>query len=217
MRNTIIKTKPFLYSYLIFAIISIAILILFQKPDIQIFINKQNTPFFDFFFKNTTHLGHGILLGIIFLIVIFINKKHALTTVLSSIFMSVIVFVVKTSVNAKRPLAYFTHVYETDYNFHFVEGVNVHSHASFPSGHTATAFTTFFLLTLFLKDKNKIWQILFFTLALLVGYSRMYLMQHFLEDVVVGAFIGIVCVFFSDYLSNILLKNKKNKSNEIRS
>ncbi|MCS6832042.1 MAG: phosphatase PAP2 family protein, partial [Flammeovirgaceae bacterium] len=31
--------------------------------------------------------------------------------------------------------------------------------------------------------------------ALLIGYSRMYLLQHFFEDVYVGAFIGFTTAF----------------------
>jgi membrane-associated phospholipid phosphatase len=47
--------------------------------------------------------------------------------------------------------------------------------------------------------KNQLMQIILAVLAALVGYSRMYLSQHFLEDVVAGACLGIFCfavVFF---------------------
>ncbi|MCA4893862.1 MAG: phosphatase PAP2 family protein [Cytophagales bacterium] len=35
---------------------------------------------------------------------------------------------------------------------HFVRGVEVHSHFSFPSGHTATIFCLAFLLSLFVRN-----------------------------------------------------------------
>ena len=60
--------------------------------------------------------------------------------------------------------------------------------------------------------KNKKWQLPVLLLAILVGFSRIYLGQHFLLDVVVGAFVGtisgLVCVYFlQNYISNILVKS----------
>ena len=72
---------------------------------------------------------------------------------------------------------------------HFVEGVRLHEYNTFPSGHTTLAFSFFFLLSVFFQ---KPWlSAVFFVLALLVAYSRMYLSMHFLADVWVGSILGI--------------------------
>ena len=71
----------------------------------------------------------------------------------------------------------------------FIEGVEVHSFNSMPSGHTATAFCIFCLLALLVTKKW--WGFGFALLAILAGFSRVYLNQHFLEDIFVGAFIGL--------------------------
>lgn len=59
---------------------------------------------------------------------------------------------------------------------------------SFPSGHATAAFSMFIMLTIFSKDKK--WGYIFGFSAVLVAYSRVYLSQHFFEDILVGSLIG---------------------------
>jgi undecaprenyl-diphosphatase len=60
----------------------------------------------------------------------------------------------------------------------------------FASSHASNAFG--FVMFTALLFKNKWFSILFFTHALITAYSRIYLGVHFISDVVVGAFIGIL-------------------------
>ncbi len=67
---------------------------------------------------------------------------------------------------------------------------------SFPSGHAATAFTAAFVLsTLFPR-----WRIILFGAAVLIAFSRLYLAQHYISDVIAGSFLGIA--------STLLLYNR---------
>jgi membrane-associated phospholipid phosphatase len=75
---------------------------------------------------------------------------------------------------------------------HYVTGVEVHSINSFPSGHTTTAFT--FVLLIALTIRHKSFMLLAIIVALLVGYSRIYLGQHFPLDVGAGIFVAIASV-----------------------
>ena len=59
---------------------------------------------------------------------------------------------------------------------------------SFPSGHTETAFALAVALTYFVPKKRAV----FYTLAALVGFSRVYNGEHFPLDVICGALIGYV-------------------------
>jgi membrane-associated phospholipid phosphatase len=61
---------------------------------------------------------------------------------------------------------------------------------SFPSGHTSTAYTLALLLAFLVRRRFAIF--LFPLLAFLVGYSRVYLAQHFVTDVLAGTVIGIL-------------------------
>ncbi len=78
-------------------------------------------------------------------------------------------------------------------DLHFVEGVELHKMMSFPSGHTTSIFA---LMTFFaIITKNKNWSVVYLLIACLGAYSRMYLSQHFLEDLLAGSFIGLVSTF----------------------
>ena len=68
------------------------------------------------------------------------------------------------------------------------DGERRRSNSSFPSSHAANAFALAWVLGARWRRAIPV----FFALALLVAFSRMYLNRHFLSDVVVGALIGVV-------------------------
>lgn len=71
---------------------------------------------------------------------------------------------------------------------------------SFPSGHTAGAFTVVFFLWYFYP----VWMWLFLILAILIGFSRMYLGLHYPTDVLAGMVLGYVSVRLALFLSFFL-------------
>ncbi len=89
---------------------------------------------------------------------------------------------------------------------HYVSGVTVHSINSFPSGHTATAFT--FVLVLALFSTRIEWVILGFVSAILVAYSRIYLGQHFPLDVGAGMLVAVCTMTLSVGLQKNIDKKK---------
>jgi membrane-associated phospholipid phosphatase len=93
-----------------------------------------------------------------------------------------------------RPHNYF----ENFTGFHNINGVEILGYNSFPSGHSACVFCIAVLLSLIIK-KNY-WSILFIILAILTGYSRMYLGQHFSVDVYAGSIVGILSAFLCYWL-----------------
>lgn len=62
---------------------------------------------------------------------------------------------------------------------------------SFPSGHSLGAFALFSLLAFFLPKRSGYVTAMFF-LAISVGVSRVYLVQHFWQDVYAGSLVGVV-------------------------
>jgi len=97
---------------------------------------------------------------------------------------------------------------------HLVKGVDVHSISSFPSGHTATAFT--FFLMICLMTKKSWWLPLGFIIACLVGYSRIYLAQHFPLDVAAGIIVAIVSVAASIPFQHWVDKRNMSVSEEVK-
>lgn len=91
---------------------------------------------------------------------------------------------------------------------HTVKGVTMHQLSSFPSGHTATAFTIF-LLTIYLFDRTKM-ILIGLLYAMLCGYSRIYLGQHFPMDVGGGIIVAIMSIEISKRLKKIKSDVTKN-------
>jgi len=89
-----------------------------------------------------------------------------------------------------------------------VDGVEMHSRYSFPSGHTTSVFALFTLFSFFLKKRR--YAIVLFISCLLISFSRIYLSQHFLEDVLAGSLVGI----FSALFIYLILYNKLNRFND---
>lgn len=84
--------------------------------------------------------------------------------------------------------------WELDQNFTILEQAREAAKGySFPSGHTSTAVGTFGAITM--TEKRRWVKALCITLAVLVGFSRMYVGVHTPYDVLVGAVCALALVF----------------------
>ncbi|WP_367273463.1 phosphatase PAP2 family protein [Bacteroides sp.] len=81
---------------------------------------------------------------------------------------------------------------------------------SFPSGHTATAFTSACLLYKEYGKKNILVSIVAYLPAVVTGITRQLNNRHWLSDVVGGAVIGIVAVEVGYFFTDLLFKKKQN-------
>jgi membrane-associated phospholipid phosphatase len=183
------QTRTFLLPYAALLLAVGAVLLATPKHTAFFWVNGHNTPFFDQFFRPFTNVGDGLFYVLITLGLLFIRFRWA--------FVSFVCFAV-TSLAAQlgkqliftghpRPFRYFSE----NPGFpalHVVEGVVMGTLKSFPSGHSTSAFSVFLLLTLIVKDKR--WGYAFAVLAALTAYSRVYLAQHFVEDVYAGSILG---------------------------
>lgn len=80
---------------------------------------------------------------------------------------------------------------------------------SFPSGHTATAFTSACLLYKEYGNRSPWIGIAAYLPAIVTGLSRQLNNKHWLSDVIGGAVIGIMTVEIGYFLSGLLFKRKK--------
>jgi len=195
MKIIFAKNYWFLIPYLIFLIICAGLLLSFPKAELHILLNKTNAPFFDILFKYATHLGDGAMIVILAVVFLFVKYRYFFAFLLGSLSAAVVVNLFKKVFldEMYRPSKYFE-LFET-YKLHLVEGVNQHSLQSFPSGHTATAFSVFFMLALVTKNK---WGKMFLLFAaVVVAYSRVYLSQHFVVDITAGSIISVLLMLLS--------------------
>lgn len=141
-------------------------------------------------FQYLTHLGDG-LFAIAVIIVLLLMRQYAFAFV--SFFgyavSGILAQVLKRLVSEWRPAPFFQ---QRGISIHAVNGVDLlQSATSFPSGHTATAFALATALVLMSTWWRKRWG-LALLLAAMVGYSRIYLGQHFLQDALAGAALGVL-------------------------
>jgi len=156
-------------------------------------INGYHTPSADYFFRYYTYAGDGMMWVPVALYVLLINRKYILLVAAGILISTLLTHLLKRVIFAEdlRPIAHLA----ADFKVHIIEGVKMNRLHSFPSGHTAQAFTMALLLV-YLFNKRPL-AILLPCLALLVGYSRVYLGQHFVTDVLGGICIGLLSAVLS--------------------
>lgn len=150
----------------------------------------------DYIFSYITYLGDGAV-WVVVAILFFIYRRNKFPMLIAAILVSTLI----TQVTKKyllpavpRPIAAIADLG----SIHTVAGVEVHAAHSFPSGHTATAFTIYLLACLLIRNK---WVIpIGLMYALLVGYSRVYLAQHFPLDIGGGMLTAVITILVSLFI-----------------
>jgi len=177
----------FIVPYLLFLLLGCVLIILNTKAEKHLEFNAFHSIFFDYFFYYFTFLGDGLVAVLVTIILLTVKYRYALLVGVSNTISALITQFLKHGVfdNMVRPKKFFEGVHD----LYFVPGVDNYLYNSFPSGHSTCAFCLYLSLSLILK--NKMMKFVFFLIALLVGYSRVYLSQHFFEDVYAGSIIGV--------------------------
>jgi membrane-associated phospholipid phosphatase len=152
------------------------------------------------FFIYFTYLGDGIFILITILLLFFVNVRFALTAGIAYALSSGVAQIFKQFIfqDFPRPHLHFESHFPST-KLKFIEGIQLLAQNSFPSGHTTAAFALF--LSVALISNNRLVKLLCFFTAICVGMSRVYLSQHFFEDIYGGAIIGgclaiLSCYFF---------------------
>jgi len=186
LRKTLKDNLLFFVPYIIALLIAIVVLFSSNKGEIHLYINQFHSTFFDVLFALLTFLGDGLFLIIPALILLFLSLRHFVFLV-SAYFSSGLFTQILKRVffgDVMRPSKFFE-----DADLYLIEGVDMLSGRSFPSGHATSAFALFLSLALIIP--NRYIKVLCFILACLVAFSRVYLSQHFLIDITAGSLIGV--------------------------
>ncbi len=202
-RNTLLlfwsENAFFLWGFLLFFTAGMLWLFNIQQGDEILYFSNRRSAFGDFFFKYFTRMGEGILFLFAFLAFLLIRYRTAIYIPLLGIAVMLLSALFKNWFAQPRPYKYFEELNRLD-QLTFVEGAYVNKGlSSFPSGHTMAAFALYAFLA-FVAPSKKGLALLLLLIAVLVGISRIYLVQHFLQDVLSGGFLGVLLAIFCYYL-----------------
>ena len=191
---------------LVLAIIIAVFVLIYGKNESFLVINKYNSPAFDYIFRFWTYLGDGIIWVPLFVYVLLFRRDFLIAVIAGVIISTILSQGLKNYVFPEdmRPIVVLTEKVRT------IPGYVINRVHSFPSGHTSTAFTLALLMAFIVR--GNFWVFFFPLVAFFVGYSRVYLAQHFVTDVFAGIFIGVI----SSWLSLLLYEKFRNKEEKIQ-
>jgi membrane-associated phospholipid phosphatase len=156
-----------------------------------LFFNDLRRQPFNAVFQFLTLLGEAypfILCGVTAL---FWRYRYALLIALAGLVTMSTVYFIKETFAADRPITFFRNR-DLDDLVVTVPGVDLNmGKTSFPSGHTMAAFALYGLLALIPGKKYRRSGLPLALLAVSVGVSRVFLVQHFLADILAGAALGL--------------------------
>lgn len=158
-------------------------------------VNERNSPVLDTLFTYITYLGDGVMWVPFGIYCLIFNRRFTLTVIVAILLSTAFTHIFKQVIwpHALRPAS----LQDAGLSLHFVDGIKINRIRSFPSGHTGQAFTMALLIAYLVKPKY--WGWILPLLAFAVGYSRVYLGQHFVSDVLGGMGVGlltaVICIW----------------------
>lgn len=203
------QNKIFFLGYFLLLIIAGFLWIFFSKANGFILLNPYHSKFLNVFFIIVTTMGDGIFSVIVSIVLFLFGKRFLALMVFSSFAISgILTQLIKMFISEARPALFLA---KDNYPY-FIEHVTLHNFHSFPSGHSTSAFALAAILCFAVKNKK--FSILFLLGAALVGYSRIYLGQHFITDVAVGSIIAVLIsifcwIYFEKYFRRISAPQKE--------
>lgn len=195
IRQTVRDYSLFFWIYLLFLIGGSILLFVIEKGDAIFYFSERRSEVGDAAFRFITKLGEEYVYFIALIGLLFYRFRYAIILPAIGISVSIFSYFLKRFFAHDRPSLYFRKLDLLD-SIQLVDGIRLNGGAnSFPSGHTMSAFAFYTFIVLVLPRKKWI-AFLGIALAILVGISRIYLVQHFLEDIYLGSIIGVALGMF---------------------
>lgn len=190
MKSFFKTNRLFFLCYALFLVLGGILLFTIQKGDVILFFSENRSTFGDTFFRYFTKMGEEPAYILAIFLLLFIRIRHAFLIPILGLVVTIVSYVLKSGFATYRPATFFKNLKNFD-QVNLVEGIVLHTGAnSFPSGHTMSAFALFALVA-FLVPNKKWAAFLLLLFAILVGISRVYIVQHFWQDIYAGSFVGV--------------------------
>jgi len=151
---------------------------------------SHNNPWLRGALRALTHLGTGaIWISLYALWLIFFLQDHytrlILTLILAEVIGLLTIIILRYMIKRKRPIISYRYFYLTPWNKY-----------SFPSHHTLRSFIIAVVIG---TDFPRLLPLLLI-MAATVSFSRIYLLKHYLSDVLAGTLLGILLAMMSQRL-----------------
>ena len=183
---------------LILAVVLGLALLYVPKGELHLLLCDRHTPARDIFYKYYTQLAEWFPYVVCVCLLLFSRIGDGVLATAALSISGLLAQGLKYAVDTDRPYRWFADNMP-DVSLPLVEGVRMSRFYSFPSGHTTSFFALAFVLCILVTRKPRISrlpsflvQILLFIAATIGAYSRIYLSQHFPEDIFGGIFVGIL-------------------------
>lgn len=209
MKTFFQKNAVFLgLSLMLVVALGLAILYI-PQGELHLLLCNRHTPARDIFYKYYTQVAEWFPYVVCVSLLIFSRIGDGVFATSAMTLSALSTQILKHICNTLRPVTWFD-LFMPDVQLPLVEGVKMNYWYSFPSGHTTSFFALAFVVCIIWASKTSrtsitsrtrssrgsgilsiIGQAALFFLAMLGGYSRIYLSQHFARDVFGGIIIGI--------------------------
>lgn len=205
LKKILWDNRVYFIAFGVFLIFGLIILVNLTAGQDILFFNQRRTPLGDWFFRYGTQLGEQLAYLSVMAIFLFYSYRHTIMIPIVGIMVSMTSGLTKEIFQHPRPFLWFRDN-GIEGLIQTIEGVAINMGSnSFPSGHTMSAFALFTFVALCVPRK-RISALLIFLLPLIVGISRIYLIKHFLKDVLLGATIGVILAILAYMLQYKLFK-----------
>jgi membrane-associated phospholipid phosphatase len=177
-----------------------------DKGHLVKWFTSYRTPFADQYFYHITKLGEEIGFVIVGIMLWLMSWRKMVFIPLLGGVVTLITYLLKRFFQHERPRIYLDRT-GWDGPMAVLDYTLLSGHSSFPSGHSMAAWALFTFTAAMIR---KTWvSILCLFFAASVSISRVYLMAHFLRDVLAGAAIGFALGFTAYYFFDKWMKQRE--------
>lgn len=184
MRRSV-AIHPFLLTWGAFTAVLLAAVLGVGKLDLHRAMVPYHSTALDAVMRHLTHVADGwVPTALALALLVFRDLRSFLLVGLGCGISALLVQAMKRWFDADRPHKF----RDLLGDMHWVDGIDLHHHLSFPSGHATAAFSMCLALAILLNTRPAGW--ILGVVAAVLAYTRVYLSQHFAEDILAGAALG---------------------------
>jgi membrane-associated phospholipid phosphatase len=206
--------RVFFIGFAVLTLIALYLILTRQVGDLLLFINKQRTPGRDRFFIFWTQMAEPVAYITILIMYLMVRYRTAVFSIVVGAAAGIVSAILKGFFQHARPLRWFydnaIELWGTLALFDPNDYNNSWAYSSFPSGHAMSAFAIYSFIAFNAGRWKPAIGLVCILMAASVGFSRMYLLMHFMKDISVGGFLGVGIGIAAFYIQFRIYPQREN-------